>query len=292
MTPARATTAIHAAQHPRRYGAVMRALCLVPWVLGVLTATGCSTIIRPTKPDAPLTADGAPLAGLRFDGEETTLREPGMPLAPSRAWTREVQNYAASSLNTVLSTSDAAPSARTIVSFDMGSPSAIQLGPWKDLTITITSTLPDGAVVRSKPVSGYIDDPLESAAMAAANVGNTVLNVVGTAAIVLFFVTQPPPDPTLGIVAIGSLVGGVALSAAQSGGQFFIAAAEERRWSNLFASALAAHAADVRRAAATPRAPESTTPSSPRAARPPPPTATPDPSDVPPLLETSRPPGS
>jgi hypothetical protein len=266
----------------------MRAsLALTILAVAACFGSGCSTVIRPTKPDTPLAAVGAPLQSVRFDGEETILREPGMPLSPSRSWQREVQNYTATSLNTILQTQEDAPAARTVVSFDMASPSAIQIGTWKEITIALTTTLPDGTVVKSQPVTGNIDDALEFALVTGASVGGTVLNATGTVAIILFFLTQ---EPALGIVAIGALVGGILLSIGQSVGQYFVASNEEKRWSNLYAQALLAHAEDVRKAQLGPKRPLPTPP--PPAA---PPTATPppgpsDPSDAPPpLLEPARP---
>lgn len=254
----------------------MRSFLLVTIALASTLVAGCSTVVRPTKPDSPLSAVGPPLAGVRFDGEETTLREPGMPLSPSRAWQREVQNYTATSLNTILQTSENAPNARTIVSFDMASPSAIQIGTYKEMTIALTTTLPDGAVVKSRPLTRNIDDPVEYAAMTAGTIGGTVLNAVGTVSIILFFFTGG--DPALGVVAIGSLVGGILLSVGQSVGQYFIASNEEKRWSNLLAEALTAHAADVRKAMAEPRRPP------PPAAATTAPAGSTDPSDAPPPL--------
>ena len=253
-------------------------------IVGVAAGAGCSTIIRPTKPDTPLTASGEPLAGARFDGEETILREPGMPLSPSRSWQREVANYTATSLNTVLQTKDEAPNARTVVSFDMASPSVIQIGTWKEMTITLTTTLPDGTVVKSQPITANIDDPVEYALMTAASVGGTVLNAVGTVAIILFFFVQPQ-SAGLGVVAIGALIGGILLSVGQSVGQYFVAANEEKRWSNLYARALQQHAVDVRKAALAPKKPPPATAGPPVIA---PPTLTKpgpaDPSDAPPPL--------
>lgn len=238
----------------------------------------------------PLAAIGPSVGEVRFDGEETILREPGMPLSPSRAWQREVQNYTATSLNTLLSTTETAPNARTVVSFDMASPSVIQIGTWKEIEIVMTSTLPDGTVVKSAAIVGHIDDPLEYALMTGASVGGTVLNAVGTIAIILFFFTGAQ-SAELGLVAIGSLVGGILLSVAQSVGQYFVAANEEKRWSNLYATALTAHAGDVRKALAAPRRP-APLPAS-KEAKPdvvtPPKTPT-DPSDAPPpLLEKPTP---
>lgn len=254
-------------------------------VMGVVTM-GCSTVVRPTKPDTPLTAIGPAVEELRFDGEETILREPGMPLSPSRAWQREVQNYTATSLNTLMTTAETAPNARTVVSFDMASPSVIQIGTWKEIDIVMTSTLPDGTVVKSAPVVGHIDDPLEYAAMTGASVGGTVLNAIGTIAIILFFF-DGAQSRELGLVAIGSLVGGILLSVGQSVGQYFVASNEEKRWSNLYATALTAHAADVRKALAGPRRPAPVKP--PVETKPPPPTprdpSDPSDADVPPLLE-------
>lgn len=254
--------------------------------------TGCSTVVRPTKPDMPLAAIGPAVDQVRFDGEETILREPGMPLSPSRAWQREVQNYTATSLNTLMSTTETAPNARTVVSFDMASPSVIQIGTWKEIEIVMTSTLPDGTVVKSAPVVGHIDDPLEYALMTGASVGGTVLNAVGTIAIILFFFTNAQ-STELGLVAIGSLVGGILLSVGQSVGQYFVAANEEKRWSNLYATALTTHAGDVRKALAGPRrpAPVAPKPPDPKPADPKDAPKTPtDPSDAPPpLLDKATP---
>jgi hypothetical protein len=243
----------------------------------LLLASGCSTLVRPTKPDSPLAAIGAPVGGeLRFDGEETILREPGLPLSPSRAWQREVQNYTATSLNTLLTTSDGAPNARTVVSFDMATPSVIQIGTWKEIEMRLTTTLPDGTVVKSAAVVGHIDDPLEYALTTVASVGGTALNAVGTISIILYFITR---TPELGLVAIGSLIGGILLSVGQSVGQYFVAANEEKRWSNLYAVALTQHAADVRKALAAPRVARP-----PKVEPPPPPKVPRDPSEAPPPL--------
>ncbi|MBI1944438.1 MAG: hypothetical protein HYS27_02010 [Deltaproteobacteria bacterium] len=241
--------------------------------LALAFATGCSTVIKPTRPDPPLVADGAPLAGVRFDGDSTALREPGLPVSPGRGWQREVQNYTATSLNTLLSTPDDAPAARTITSMDLAGPSAIQIGTWKEMTIALTSTLPDGTVVKSEPVTGNIDDGFEYAVVTGLGVGGTVLDVTSAVAFIFLFISQ---DPTVMYVAIGALVGGLALNIAQSSSQYFVAASEERRWSNLYAQALAAHAREVRQRIGTGPPPRPPLPS--------PPDVPADPSDAPPPL--------
>ena len=167
-----------------------------------------------------------------------------MPLSPSRAWQREVQNYTATSLNTLLATSEDAPAARTVVSMDLAGPSAIQIGTWKEMTITLTSTLPDGTVVKSEPVTGNVDDGLEYALTTGLGIGGTVLDMTSAVAFIFLFIA---PSPEVMIIAIGALVGGLALNIAQSSSQYFVALAEERRWSNLYAQALTAHARDVRK---------------------------------------------
>lgn len=246
-----------------------------------LGSAGCSTVIKPTRPDTPIIADGPPLAGVRFGGDDTTLREPGLPLSPGRAWQREVQNYTATSLNTLLSTQDDAPAARTIASMELSGPSAIQIGTWKEMTVTLTSTLPDGTVVKSEPISGNIDDGLEYAVTTALGIGGGVLDVTSAIAFVLYFVA---PTPEVLFIAIGSLVGGLALNIAQSSSQYFIAASEERRWSDLFAQALTAHARDVRQRIG------SGPPPRPPSAKPPAAAVPTDPSDAPPpLLESPAP---
>lgn len=260
-----------------------RSLTLAAVVMLAIAATGCSTVIKPTRPDPPLVADGAPLRAVRFDGESTVVREPGLPLSPSRAWQREVQNYTATSLNTLLSTEEDAPAARTIASFDLAGPSAIQIGTWKEMTITLTSTLPDGSVVRSEPVTGNIDDGFEYALTTGLGVGGTVLDVTSAVAFIFLFIA---PSPEVMIIAVGALVGGLALNIAQSSSQYFIAASEERRWSNLYAQALTAHARDVRKGLGTGPPPGARPPTT----TPKPPPSPLDPSDAPPpLLDPATP---
>ena len=261
-----------------------RLLVVVLLILG----TGCSTIIKPTRPSNPLASDGlGQLPGVRFDGEEVQIREPGMPLSPSRSWQREVANHTATSLNALLSTDDNAPNARTVVSFDLAGPSVIQIGTWKEMTISLISTLPDGSVVRSAPLTGNIDDGLEYAAVTSLGVGGTILDV--TAGISsIFFVFSP--SLLTGAIFIGALIGGLTLNLAQSGSQYLVAGSEEKRWSDLYATALTQHAKDIR-AGIGKGPPPSTKPLTPLTPTTPTTPTTPsrDPSDPPPLLET--PPG-
>lgn len=254
--------------------------------------TGCSTIIRPTRPSQATVAEGKGLPGLRFDGEEVTIREPGLPLSPSRTWQREVGNHTASSLNTLLSTDDAAPAARTVVSFDLASPSAIQIGTWKEMTITLISTLPDGSVVKSKPIVGNIDDPLEYAAVTSLGVTGTILDVTAGVASIAFFILGGQSFE-VGLIFIGALLGGLTMNIAQSASQYVVAGSEETRWSNLFQVALVQHAKDVREGIGKGPPPGTvlTVPGTLLPTTPTPPTTTPnpnlppDPSDLPPLLD-------
>lgn len=254
--------------------------CLFLLVSLVALSSACSTVVRPTRPSTAIMLEGAALPGVRFDGEETQLREPGMPVSPSRSWQREVANYTASSLNEALGTDDTAPVARTIVSFDLASPSALQIGTWKEITIGLTSTLPDGTVVKSAPVIGNIDDGLEYGIVTAMSVGGTMLDVTAGIASI-FFIFQP--SFVTGGIFIGALLGGLVLNVGQSTAQYFVAISEEGRWSNLYADAIRAHARDVR--AQIGKGPPVRAPS---ASPPPPAFTTPppssDPSDGPPPI--------
>jgi hypothetical protein len=270
----------------------MRALSALVAIAAFVAATGCSTVIRPTRPDAPIAAVGDSLKGVRFDGSETVLREPGMPLAPSRSWQREVANYTATSLNTLLSAPEDAPVAHTVITFDLASPSVIQIGTWKEMTIGLSSTLPDGTVVKSELLTGNIDDPIEYALITGASVGGTVLDAVAAISILLFVFTQ---QPLVGLVALTALVGGISLHIAQSVGQYVIASNEEKRWSNLYAQALARHADDIRRAVVknggirpTPAAPPPGAPAVPGPGAPPGTTDPADPNAPPPLLDDGK----
>jgi hypothetical protein len=244
----------------------------------VAAASGCATTMKPVRPTTPVSVDGPPLAGLRFDGEEIRIREPGVPVSPSRMWQREVANYAASSLNRALSTSDQAPAAVTTVTFDLAEPPAFALGPHRDMSITLSSTLPDGSVVRSKPVQGLLDTWPEAALTAGLVVGGVALDVVSLVGVLYFLTT---PGVSAGAVLIGALALGLGINLAQSGAEQWTTVAQEARWSDLFADALRRHAADVRAGVGRGPPPSMTSPSGP------PSPGTADPSDAgapPPLL--------
>jgi hypothetical protein len=271
---------------------IVRALVVV---FIALQGVACTTIARPTRPTSPLVREGEALPGVRFDGEEIQIREPGMPVSPSRAWQREVANYTASALNESLGSDDMAPAARTIVSFDLASPSALQLGTWKEMTIGLTSTLPDGTVVKSAPVTGNIDDGVEHALVTGMGIGGTVLDVTAGISSIFFIFS---PSFVTGAVFVGALLGGLALNIGQSSAQYVVALNEEVRWSDLYATALRAHVADVR--AQIGRGPPGPRPPSPLPLPLPlplpatPSTTTPDPSDAaspPPLLDPAEPGG-
>jgi hypothetical protein len=233
-----------------------RVVVVIAAAFVVSGAMGCATVIKPTRPDEPL-PKGARVEGVRFDGQSVSLREPGVPLSPSRAWQREVASFTATQLNVAIDASDDAPVARTVVTFDLASPSVIQIGPWKTIDITVTTTLPDGNVVKTGPVEGRIDDGLESALMM--GLSGTVFVVDAAGAIItiatLFFLNQSPL--VMFSVMAGTIVGTMALHGAEKGGEVLVAASEETRWSNLYVGILQQHADAVRAAVANgpPRAP-------------------------------------
>ncbi len=240
--------------------------------------------MTPVRPSAPVVADGPPLVGVRFDGEETRIREPGVPVSPTRMWQREVANFTAASLNRALSTSEQAPAASTTISFDLASPPAFAVGPHKDMTISIASTLPDGSVVRSAPVNAKLDTWPETALTAGLVASGVALDIFSVAA-VLYFLTAP--DLSAGAILFGALALGLGVNLAQAGAEQLVAVSQETRWSDLLADAVRHHALDVRSGIG--RGP-------PAGAPPPPlPATAPDPSDIgapPPLLAppTSPPP--
>jgi hypothetical protein len=207
-------------------------------------STGCTTVIAPVRPSTPVVAEGPPLPGLRFDGEETRIREPGVPVSPSRLWQREVANYTAKSLNRALSTSDVAPAAETTASFDLTEPPSFSFEPSKQMKISLTSTLPDGSIVRSRPVEGAIGTLGEKLIVGSLGVGGAVMDIASLAA-VLFFIASPDFGLN-GAVLIGALALGLGMNLAQGVAEQLVAQAEEGRWSDLYAAALRAHAVDVR----------------------------------------------
>lgn len=215
-------------------------------------AMGCSTAIRPTRPDAPLTA-GEPVAGLTFDGNRIDIREPGTPVSNTRAWQREVANYTATQLNTLLATDETSPAVRTVVTFDLASPAPIQFDAWKEMTIELTTVLPSGQRVRSAPVTSHIDTLFEHLTLQGLVVTGSALDVVATLSALLYsfggvFPETRPYVETACYVFIGALIGGLLLNVGQTVGNFLVAQAEEVRWSNLYAEALRRHADDIRAA--------------------------------------------
>jgi hypothetical protein len=215
-----------------------------------LFASGCSTVIRPTQPTNPLAKVTAPAESFRFVGDEVEIREPGEPLAPSRTWQREVANYTARTLNELArSTTDVGPAAHTIVTFDLASPSTLQIGTWKEMTITLVTTLPNGQVVRSKPVTQYIDDTWETAAVTSMGIAGTVLDIGAALASIYFVFTQ---TFEAGAIFVGALVGGVLMNFGQSAASYAVAGQEEERWSDMYQQAMIAHMADIRARPAPP----------------------------------------
>jgi hypothetical protein len=258
--------------------------------LPLALSLACNTVVRPTKPRSAI----APVVGtsvpVRFTAENVSIREPGMPVSPSRMWLREVQNFTAETLNTLVRAPEAGPSSTTVVTFDLASPSALQIGTWKEMTISLQTTLANGRVVKSEPVTANIDDTVEYAVVTGMGVGGTVLDVAAAvASVVWVFQRTPESQLTVGVVFLGALLGGVALNVGQQGAQTIVAGQEETRWSEMYLQALTAHAQQLRTEALLPSpSPPPSLPTPP--APPPPPTNAPpgvlDPSDA----ETPPPP--
>jgi len=103
--------------------------------LGLLMSSACSTVIKPTRPSLKIT-QGAQTQGFRFDGGNITVRQPGLPMTSSRSWHTEVENYTARTLNNALGTDPDGEAADTMVSFELPGRSAIQIGVWKEMTIS------------------------------------------------------------------------------------------------------------------------------------------------------------
>lgn len=258
-------------------------------VLPVLT--GCATVMKPIHPSAK--ADiGAPVTGVRFDAEEVSFREPAIPVSSGNIWKREVASYTADTLNDLVDADGEAPVARTVVTFEMHGPSMVQFGTWKEMTVRLVTTLPDGRVVRSEPRSEYLDSNIEYVASQCLVFGGPVLDIAAfVLAIYLFttgaLTTTNPAAPVFCGCLVGLALVGVGMNLAQGGLQYVIAALEERRWSDLYLEALKLHADDVRATLAT-RAPP-VLPASPDAVVPLEPAPPAAPGDAPPPVVPSEP---
>lgn len=226
------------------------AIALLVPVLG-----GCATVMKPVHPSAKPDI-GDPVAGVRFDTDEVSFREPALPVSSGNIWKREVATYTADTLNDLLDAEGTAPVARTVVTFEMHGPSMVQFGTWKEMTVRLVTTLPDGRVVRSEPKSEYLDSNVEYVAQQCLVFGGPILDI-GAFVLAIYMFTTGALTTTnpLAPVFCGCLVGlafvGVSMNLAQGALQYAIAALEERRWSDLYLEALKEHAVDVRRTLAT-----------------------------------------
>ena len=204
----------------------------------------CNVTMRPTRPDQPLSA-GDHVQGIRFAKDQVEIRESGMPLSTSRSWDREVQIYTASQLNRLLSTDEMAPAIRTIVLFDSAPPPSFEFGSWKEMTIELTSVLPNGGTVRSEPVIGYIDSAVEQFGVQCLGVTGSVLDVAASLMGLLYVFSPANSELACGLF-VGALVGGLTLNLAQNAAGHWSKLQQQTRWSNLYAEALQQHADDIR----------------------------------------------
>lgn len=263
-------------------------------LLLLVIGSGCATTMKPTHPPTDIVAPVGQ-ANFRFDGKETNFREPGMPVAGGNLWRREVGNFTATRLNDLLNAPEDAPVAKTVVSFELQAPSMIQLGTWKEMTIAMRSTLPNGRVVRSEPVIGNIDNPFEFYSNQLFTFAGPVLDVAAFIVTIYYFSTGVIffQDPfALGCV-VGLALSGIAINIAQQFITYLIAASEERRWSELYAQAIQQHAIDLATAQRLPAPPQAPAGAPPvvRPALPPqgpPPQTRPPPNEIP--LEVPPPP--
>lgn len=210
----------------------------------VVGLAACNVTMRPTRPDQALTA-GPHLPGVRFSSEQVEIRESGMPLSTSRSWDREVQIYTASQLNLLLSTDPLATATRTIVFFDSAPPPDFQFGSWREMTVELTSVLPGGVTVRSKPVTGFIDSSVEEFGIQCLGVAGSTLDVAASLAGLIYVFSLPSSEVACGLFA-GALIGGLTLNLMQSAAGHWARLQQQTRWSNLYAQALEAHAEDIR----------------------------------------------
>jgi hypothetical protein len=260
-----------------------RMLFAVVGVWAVVVASGCTTVLKPVRPSTPLTAEGSAVAGVRFDGEQTRIREPGVPVSPSSLWQREVANYTAASLNRALSTSDDAGAAATTVTFDLAAPPLIPLGPYQEMKMSLSSTLPDGRVVRSEAVTGHIDAWSERLVTGGLAVTGIAIDVFSVAAVLYFITTTSDLG---GIVLLATLASNLVINLARGAADQIVVVSQEKRWSDLYAEALRKHARDVRQGLGPPSSSVSSTkpsavpgvPMDPSDAATPPPLLTPGPS--------------
>ncbi len=282
-----------------------RALALV---LVALVSTGCATTMVPVHPSGAASI-GQPVDGVRFDRDKITFREPGAPISTGHIWRREVAQYSADQLNTLIDADPAAPAAETTVTMELHTGSVLSLGSSKELTVTMATTLPDGRRVVSEPRSGFIDNNVEYLSQQCLIFAGPILEVVSfVVAIFMLANFGIGLIPTLGIGAtpgpgwalcgclLFSAATGLILNGVQLLVQNAVAFFQERRASDVFLDALSAHADDVRRAIQAPpptkRAPPAAMPA-PADAPPPAPADDPEgpPAEVaPPPAETAPPP--
>ena len=218
----------------------------LPLALLVAQGAGCATTMIPIHPSSRDMPPAEPVQGVRFDPDHIAFREPAQVVSTGNIWKREVARFAAERLNAHVAAAPGSPAAQTVVTFELSGPSMIQIGAYKEMTVTLRSTLPDGRVVKSAPLSGYLDSNLEFAAEQCLLYGGPVLDIAAFVVAIYLLSTNQLFTPWAcgGIVLLAAT--GLSLNLAQGGLSMFVTYNEERRWSDLFAQALAQHADDVR----------------------------------------------
>jgi hypothetical protein len=221
----------------------------------LLFSIGCAT--TKTMPTHPSRAaeKSEETSGVRFEAEEIRFREPVIPVSGGNLWRREVGNFTAEQLNTLLNTKPTGTLLRTTVIFEMHPASSLQIGSWKEMTVGLITYFPDGRVVESEAISAYIDNNFEFAIQQGFIFGGPVLEIASFIG-AIYILTQPVLFNvfTCGcILAVG--LSGVALNVAQGASQLVVAANEERRWSDLYMEALEQHAQDIRKELKNPSQP-------------------------------------
>jgi hypothetical protein len=279
-------------------------------VLGA-AASGCVTTLKPVYPSSGIDA-GEPSRGVRFDADQITFDEPGVPVSTGRLWKRDVARFTAEQLNTLLGAPADGPVAQTQIALELASPGSFQVGAWKELTVVVSSQLPDGRLVRTEPKTALIDSNVEYALQQVLLFGGPILEVSAFVLGIYLFTggffsfTQ---YPWMCGCLLGLAFSGLFLNVAQASMQWLIGVLEERRASDLYQAALVAHAADVRAVLAgtkpawrpppaVPSLPGATPPADPVPAPPPPAGAPPppllqgDPADLSPPAAAEPPPAA
>ena len=119
-----------------------RTLAVLTGVGLVLATLGCATPLKPIYPSGPVEA-ATKTWDVRFSPERVVVQEAGVPMSTGMIWKRDVATFTADRLNTMVGSSARGALMDTSVVLTLATAGGITFGSSKELSVSVTSVLPD-----------------------------------------------------------------------------------------------------------------------------------------------------